>query len=351
MAEHDFIIFIPINHLLALQSSRTPCTGISYTRRKYLPIWRPPTSRLGLSSPIQPWLRLARHVQQRTTDIMASSCPVRFTFSFLLLTYNRQSSSRSHPTILFLSHRPMGCCASTPAIPLSPPLPTTTPLSNPTHEAPPTVSSPGPNTVKRAPLPSSNGSSGPAHDLAQRDIETTKQTPTQAQPAPNAYASLPSRNRDTARALQSPSLAVPASPSFPTEGTPVSSPSQRLAGVTTYPPAQHKTETPKHQPHEHNRKRHAPSAFQPPSIKKSVSAQPLSRSGLPAPSSPPLAKAVSASGSGPEAEFRNRPRGHSPSTQGTSKAPVAGDDGNQRFPSTVRTVLSDNSRYAPNVVS
>ena len=245
----------------------------------------------------------------------------------------------------------MGCCASTPTIPLSPPLSPTTPLPNPTHEVPPTVSSPEPNKVKRAPLPSSNGSSRPAHESAPRGIETTKQTPSQAQPVPNAHASLPLRNRDTARALDPPSLAVPAPTSFHNEGTPDSSPSQRIVGVPAYPPAQHKAETPKYQPHEHNRKRPAPSAYQPPPIKQSMSAQPLSRSGLPTSSPRPLARAMSASGSGPEAGFRNRSRDHSPSTLGTSKAPVAGDDGNQRFPSTVRTVLSDNSRYAPNAVS
>jgi len=250
----------------------------------------------------------------------------------------------------------MGCCTSTLEGPSSSPSssPSTTPPSDPPHGTPPTVSSSEPDTVMQAPLLSSNGSSGPAHDLAPRDIETTEQTPSQAHPLPDAHASLPSRNRVTARIPEPPPLALPVSPSSHNEGTLVSSPSRHIAVRTAYPPAHHKIEIPKYQPHEHNGTRPAPSACQSPSIKKSTSAQPLSRSGLPAISSHPLTRAMSASGSGPgpEAESRSRPREHPRSTRRANTAPVADDDGNPRFPSIVQAVLvSGSSRYALDGVS
>ena len=226
----------------------------------------------------------------------------------------------------------------------------TTPLPDP-HGTSPLVSSSEPNTVKQAPLLSSNRSSRPVHDLAPRDIETTEQTLSQAHPLPDAHASLPSPNRVTARVSEPPPLALPTSPSSYNEGTPVSSPSRHIAGRTTYPPAHHKIETPKYQSHEHIGTTPAPSAYQSPSIKKSTSAQPLSRSGLPASSSHPLTRGMSASGSRPEAESRSRPREHPRSTRRANTAPVADADGNQRFPSIVQTVLSGISRYAPDAVS
>jgi len=197
---------------------------------------------------------------------------------------------------------------------------------------------------------SSNGSSGPAHDSAPRDIETTEQTPTQAHPRPDAHTSLPSGNRVTARVSGPPPLVLPASPSPHNGGTPVSSPSRHIAGRTTYPPAHHKIETPKYQSHEHIGTTPGPSAYQSPSIKKSTSAQPLSRPGLPPSSSHPLTRAMSVSGSGPEAETRSKPREHR-STRRANTAPVASADVNQRFPSIVQTVLSGNSRYALDAVS
>jgi len=241
----------------------------------------------------------------------------------------------------------MGCWPSSQKNSSSPSLPSMTPLPDPPHGTPSTVPSSEPNTVKQAPLLSSNGSSGPAHDSAPRDIETTEQTPTQAHPRPDAHASSPSGNRVTARVSGPPPLALPASPSSHNGGTLVSSPSRHVAGRTTYPP---KIETPKYQSHEHIGTRPAPSAYQSPSIKKSTSAQPLSRPGLPASSSHPLTRAMSASGSGPEAEPRSKPREH-PSTRRANTAPVAGADVNQRFPSIVQTVLSGNSRYALDAVS
>jgi len=226
----------------------------------------------------------------------------------------------------------------------------TTPLPDPPHGTSPLVSSSEPNTVKQAPLFFSHGSSRPAHDSTPRDIETTEQTLSQAYPLPDVHASLPSRNRVRARMPEPAPLILPASPSSHNEGTTVSSPSRHIAGMTTYPPAHRKIETSKYQPHEHNRTGHALSAYPSPSIKKSMSAPHLSRSGLPA-SSSPLTRAMSASGSGLEAESRSRPREHPQSTRRTNKVPVANDDGNQRFPSTVRTVLSGNSRYALDAVS
>ena len=243
----------------------------------------------------------------------------------------------------------MGSCVS---IPSSSPPPPTAPLPDPPHGTPPTISSSETNTVKEAPLPSSDGSSRPAHDSAPHDIETTEQSPSQAHPLPDPHAPLPSRNRVTARVPEPPPLALPASPSFHNEGTTVPSPSRHIAGMTTHSPTHHKIETPKYQPHKHNRTRLAPSAYESPSIKKSISADPLSRSGLPASSSHPLTRAMSASGSGsgPEAES-SRPREHPRSTRRANTAPVADDDGNQRFPSIVQTVLSGNSRYVLDAVS
>ena len=231
----------------------------------------------------------------------------------------------------------MGCCASTanPTSPVSSPV--SDPLQSASRDTPQVSVDPPPNTdtVKQAqaPLPSSNGSSRPAHDLAVRNVKTTVQTQTQAHPLPDAQLSQSPWNHDTARLPEPPPLAVPASPSTHNDGSRVSSPA--------------KIGTSSSQRQQHNRTGHAPSAYRSVPLEKSISAQPLSQSGLPAPSSHNMARTMSASGPAPGAGSRDRPRIHPSATLGTKQAQVAGGDDNQQFTSTLRTVLSHQNRYAP----
>ena len=124
----------------------------------------------------------------------------------------------------------MGCCASTanPTSLVSPPV--CDPLQGASRDTSQVSVGPPPNTdtVKQsqAPLPSSNGSSRPAHDLAVHNVEMTVQTQTQAHPLPDAQLSQSPKNHDTARLPQPPPVAVPAPPSTHNEGTRVSSPAQ-----------------------------------------------------------------------------------------------------------------------------
>ena len=234
----------------------------------------------------------------------------------------------------------MGCCASTtnppsPILSSAPEVPG--PLQGASRNAPQVPADPPPNTgaAEQAPLPSSNGSSRPAHDSAVREVETTVQTQFQARPLPDAHLSRPLRNRDTARVPEPPPVAVPPSPSIHNEGTLVSSQGQPKIGTL------------RSQPHEHNGTGRAPSAYRPVPLKKAMSAQLLSQSGTPAPSSHSMARTMSASGPAPGAGSRDRPRKHPPTTQRTNRAQVADGDDNQQFTSTLRTVLSRQNRYAP----
>ena len=240
----------------------------------------------------------------------------------------------------------MGCCASTANLP--------SPISSPAKVADPQqgasrAASHFPvdlqsdtNTISQAPLPSSNGSSWPAHNSAVRTIETTAQTQTQAHPLPDVHLSRPLRNHDTARVQDPPPLAIPTH----NERTLVSSPSQRIAGVTAYPPAQPEIGTSSSQPREHGRTRRAASAFRTAPLKKSTSAQLLSQSGTPIPSSQPMTRTMSASGPPPATGSRDRPRKHPSTILGTNQAQAADGDDNQQFTSTLRTVLSHQNRYA-----
>ena len=233
----------------------------------------------------------------------------------------------------------MGCSASTakPPSPILPPAPEVPGLQGASRDAPQVPADPPPNTgaAKQAPLLSSNGSSRPAHDSAVRKVETTVQTQSQAHPLPDPHLSRPLRNHDTARVPDPPPVAVPASPSTHNAGTLVSSPGQP------------KIRTSSTQPHEHNRIGRAPSAYRPAPLKKSMSAQLLSQSGTPAPSSHNMARTMSASGPAPGAGSRDRSRKHLPTTQGSNQAQVADGDDNQQFTSTLRTVLSHQNRYVP----
>jgi len=231
----------------------------------------------------------------------------------------------------------MGCCASKPPFPILLPAPEVPgPLQDTSRDAP-IRADPSPNTgaEKQAPLPSSSGSSRPAHDSAVRKVETTVKTQSQAHPLPGAHQSRPLQNHDTARVPEPPPVAVPASPSTHNGETVVSSPGQP------------KIRTSSSQPHEHNRSGRAPSAYRPVPLKKSMSAQLLSHSGTPAPSSHHMARTMSASGPAPDAGSRDRPRKHPSTTQRTNQAQVADGDDNQQFTSVLRTVLSHQNRYAP----
>jgi hypothetical protein len=174
-------------------------------------------------------------------------------------------------------------------------------------------------------------------------------TPSQSHPPPDAHLSWSLRNHNTAQVPESPPLIVPASPSTYNETTLVSSPSQRIVGVTAYPPAQPEigTWTQSSQPHEHDRTRRAPFAYRPaPSpLKKSTSAQLLSQSGTPIPSSHPMARTMSMSGPAPGSGSRDT-RKQPSTTLGINQAQVVDGDDNQQFTSTLRTVLSYQSRYA-----
>jgi hypothetical protein len=201
----------------------------------------------------------------------------------------------------------------------------------------PAVSSPGPNTAKKAPLPSSNGNGGAAYQTDPRKAKTTSPPPSQP-PAPFAVnPPLPPQNCDTA---PSPPLAVPVSSPFRNEGTHVSPPSQPVGGTTVSPRAKPIIET-------SNRERRAPSSYRPQAVpvKKSISAQPLPQSGSPVSSLHPVARAMSEFGPPPDANPENMARKQSRSTQEINK--VVNDNSHQRFTSTVRTLLSDNTRYAP----
>lgn len=226
----------------------------------------------------------------------------------------------------------MGCCHSTTNLPS-----TTDPRQGASRDASQVPGDQPPNagTVGQAPLPSSNGNGRPAHDSALRKVKTTVQTESQAHPLPDTHLSRPLRNHDIARVPEPPPVAVPASPSTHNEGTLVPSPDQLKIGTSSS------------QPHEHNRTGRAPTAYRPVPLKKSISAQLLSQSGTPAPSSYTMARTMSASGSAPAARPRDRPRKHPPTTQGTNQAQVADGDYNQVFTSTLRTVFSHQNKYAP----
>ena len=202
----------------------------------------------------------------------------------------------------------------------------------------PTFSSSGPNAAKKAPLSSSNGNGGPAHQTDPLKAKTTYPPSSQTSPPFAINPPLPPQNRDTAPAP--PPRAVPVSSSFPNEGMHVSPPSQPVGGTTVSPRAEPIMEI-------SNRERRAPSSYRPQTVpvKKSISAQPLSRSGSPASSLHPMARAMSEFGPPPDANPENVARNESRSTRGTNK--VVDDNGHQRFTSTVRTLLSDNTRYAP----
>ena len=180
-----------------------------------------------------------------------------------------------------------------------------------------------------------------------RTVETTAQTQTQAHPLHDAHLFLHLRNHYTVRVPEPPPRAVPVSPSIHNEKALVSSPSQHIAGLTAYLPAQPAIGTSSSQPHEHDRTRRAPSAYRSAPLKKSTSAQLLSQSGTPTPSTHSMARTMSAPGPAPGAGSRDRPRKHLPTTLGTNQAQVADGDDNQQFTSTLRKVLSHQNRYAP----
>jgi hypothetical protein len=117
-------------------------------------------------------------------------------------------------------------------------------------------------------------------------------------------------------------------------------PSHPVGGATVSPRAEPIIET-------SNRERHAPSSSRPQGVpvRKSISAQPLSQSGSPASSLHPVARAMSEFGPPPDANPENMARKQSRSTREINK--VVNDNGHQRFTSTVRTLLSDDTRYAP----
>jgi len=223
--------------------------------------------------------------------------------------------------------------------PILPPTPLPDSLQGAFRDAPQVPADPLPNTgaANQAPLPSSNRSSRPTHDSAVRKVETTVQLQSQAHPLPDAHLSRSLRNHDTAWVPELPPVCVPVSPSTHNEGTLVSSPAQPKIGTSSS------------EPHEHNRTGRAPSAYRPVPLKKSMSAQLLSHSGTPTPSSHTtgMVRTMSASGPAPGAGPRDRPRKHPPTTQGTSQAQVADGDDNQLFTSALRTILSHQNRYAP----
>jgi hypothetical protein len=215
-------------------------------------------------------------------------------------------ASKAHPPSP-VSDSPQGASRDPPRAPVDPP--------------------PNTNTAIQAPLRSSNGSSRPARNSAVREVETTVQTQYPVYPLPDA--------RDTAQVPQPPPLAVPASPSTHNGRPLVAS------------PAQPNIRTSSSQPHEHDRTRHAPSAYPSGPLKKSMSTQLLPQSALPASSSHIITRTMSASGLAPGAGSRNTPRRHPSTNLGTNHVQVADDEDNQQFTSTLRTVLSSQKRYAP----
>ncbi len=228
------------------------------------------------------------------------------------------------------------CFGSTTADSSAPP--TTPPPKNKVHSRKASRDAPrAPAVSSKAPLPSSNGNGGPAHQTDPRNAKTTSPPPSQPSAPFAVNPSLPPQNCGTARAP--PPLAVLVSSSFRNEGMHVSPPPQPVGGTTVSPRAEPITET-------SNRERRAPSSYRPQGVpvKKSISAQPLPQSGSPASSLHPVARAMSEFGPPPDANPENMARKQSRSTREINK--VVNDNGHQRFTSTVRTLLSD-TRYAP----
>jgi hypothetical protein len=201
-----------------------------------------------------------------------------------------------------------------------------------------------PNTATQAPFSSNESRERAAAIL---DVQQTAQPPSQA-PLPFAPdVPPPPRNGDTAPEPRPPQRVVVAPPSH-SEGIPVSSQSQDVAGLTTYPPAQMNMETSGYRTHEYSGGWRAPSSFRAIPVDRSMSAQPLSQWGSPTTtqSSRAMARTMSASGLPSEAKTEDTLRKPARSTHGVNKARVTNDSGHQRFPSIVRTILSDNLRYA-----
>ena len=149
--------------------------------------------------------------------------------------------------------------------------------------------------------------------------------PSPQDPPPFAAADVPPPpyKSSTTPALKSPKRSKLASSSTHKEETLVSLPSQRGGGMGASP------------------------LYCPTPVNRLMYAQPLSQSGLAAASTLSMAGTMSASGLSSDTKSKDIPRKHPLSTPGTTKVHVAEDNGYRRFPSTVRTVLSDNIRYAP----
>jgi hypothetical protein len=194
---------------------------------------------------------------------------------------------------------------------------------------------------------SSQGAAGTTTILVQPNMGPHNSRPyehnNRMRPAPSSYHPAPiDRSISAQPQSQSrlPPRAVPASSPFHNDGMSLSSPSQRVEGMSVSPPAQLDVETSQSRPYEHGR----PSSYRSTSISRSRSAQPLSHWGPPAPSSPPVAGTMLASRLPPDLQSENLPR---KSTLETKEVYIAKDDGHRRFPPMVRTVLSNNLRYAP----
>jgi hypothetical protein len=119
------------------------------------------------------------------------------------------------------------------------------------------------------------------------------------------------------------------------------------AVLASSPP--HIVRMPMSRPHESDVKRHIPSSYRStPPVKRSMSAQALSQSGLAGPSSRSMARTTSGSESSSDPKSkdisRKLPRSF---TLGTNRVHGAEHNGHPQFPSTVRTVLSDGLRCVP----
>jgi hypothetical protein len=283
----------------------------------------------------------------------------------------------------------MGCFASKPAVHPSPSISTAPPLwsEGPSHsheanrdasrapasssrpnvatQAPPSPSehapdrairdarltaqprSQAPHTGNTTSAPSYQGAAGTTTLLVQPNIEHNRPKPT-----PSSFQSVPINRSKSAQPLSQwglPPQAVLASSPPHNDGMFMSLPSQGGGVVAVSPPAQPNVEASMSRPHESDVKRHIPSSYRStPPVKRSMSAQALSQSGLAGPSSRSLARTTSGSESSSDPKSkdisRKLPRSF---TLGTNRVHGAEDNRHAQFPSTVRTVLSDGLRCVP----
>jgi hypothetical protein len=312
------------------------------------------------------------------SDGTASSWSAHFGFQL----HNIKSSSfRSYPTLVFnQSLCPMGCFASKPAVPPSPSTSSAPALRirGPSNEAnrdpfqAPVASSSRPNPAAQTPfLPS--GPPGPpfAANVPQpphKDNTTPAlKPPRRKEEAPVSVSSLGAAGMSTSLQVQSNvhnnfrpyehNIPTPAPSPYHSVSMHRSKSAQPLSQSGLPPQAvpasspPHNDGMPMSRSHEFDRKRGAPSSYRPAHpVKRSISAQPLSQSELAAPSSHSMVSNMSEfeSSSNPKSKDISRKLPRS-STLGTNRVHGAEDNGHRQrqFPSTVRTVLSDNLRYVP----